>query len=1630
MCNKQMSKPDTHKTSRPSTVILALAVFLLALAAAPLHAQPAPKRVLVLYWDNKDFPGNVVYDASFKSQLDVVARDAEYYPEYMETTRFPGADQSFFRDYLKQKYAGRNIDVVVANADVPLKFLIQYRSDLFPNAPIVFVANEPPSAENILAGPGMTGIIHQSTYRETMDLALRLHPDTNQVFVISGTREQDKRFESVARTELAPFENRVQINYLTDLSLQELIAKTSSLPPRSIALYIWQQTTDERGKLLETYEVMSRIGPIASAPIYGMGSVNLGRGIVGGYLQGPDNNGAKTAEIVGRILSGKRAQDIPVSNAPTIARFDARELKRWGIRESDLPPASIVQYKQVTLWDEDKWYIIGASTAILLEALLIAFLLIALRRIRLAERERHRLTGLAVSTHRRLDETVSNVPGIVWESMSDPQTNQRKTTFVSDHVYKMLGYTPEEWLAQPPGFGVQLMHEDDREQALQVSESVMANGQDDVSQFRWRAKDGHIVWIENYLSPIVNDRGEVEGLRGVAIDVTRRKEAEEIARLTKEKDRAILEAIPDLMFMQTRDGVYLDHHCNDPRDLLLPPDFFIGKNMNKVLPTELAARFAASFHQAIETNETQLVEYELALNDESRWFEARVTPSGENILSVIRDITQRVRSEAAIKRSEAQLAGVIGSAMDGIITIDSDQRVVLFNRSAEKIFDCPAAEAIGQSLDQFIPARFREAHTRHLGRFSAEKVNRRMMGERGIELYGLRRSGEEFPMEASISQIELHGQHLYTVILRDVTESKRAAQLLADSHRQVRDVLESIGDAFYSLDKDLIFTYVNSKAEEIWAMRRQNLIGRSFLDVFPEVIGTDYYREWLRAMNEGLPLHFEAVSPILNRWVETSVYPTAGGLSVYFRDITERKRTDDALRESESRLRRAQQAARVGTWEWNITTGESVWSEMLQELLGLEPGDGNATFDRFAEFIHPEDREAALRHANEVLEHGEDYDHEFRIVRTNGEILWLASKGRLIRSADGRPERMIGVNIDVTDRHRALDELRESQERFKKAFRSNPQPMSLTLLDTGEYLDVNDSFLQMSGYGRAEVIGKTSIELNIWGSIEARKAFIKELKTQGSLVNRETTFRSKDGSTRILLSSAEQLEIDGKLCLLVASSDITERMSAQQALRESEARFQIMADTAPVMIWMADEKKEATYFNQQWLDFTGRTIEQERGAAWTVGIHPLDLDGVMKMFDAAFDSREPFRMEYRLRRHDDTYRWVIDTGTPRFSSTGEFVGYIGSCVDITDRKDSEAALVNAHEALENAYAEVSQLKTQLQEENIYLQEEIKLEQNFGDIVGSSDALKYVLFKIEQVAPTDSTVLITGETGTGKELVARAIHTSSMRRDRPMVKVNCAALSASLIESEFFGHERGAFTGALARKIGRFELAAGGTIFLDEIGELPLELQVKLLRIIQEGEFERLGSSKTVKVDVRIIAATNRNLRDQVNNGLFREDLWYRLNVFPITVPPLRQRRDDIPMLIEHFSQTFARKMGKEITSIAPAAINALCNYSWPGNVRELANVIERAVINSHGRVLRVQEQLRPTNGNGLHIAGRTLEEVERDHIVHVLDERSWRIEGPNGAAQVLGLNPSTLRTRMAKLRIAKPNQRAAGTSND
>jgi transcriptional regulator with GAF, ATPase, and Fis domain len=356
---------------------------------------------------------------------------------------------------------------------------------------------------------------------------------------------------------------------------------------------------------------------------------------------------------------------------------------------------------------------------------------------------------------------------------------------------------------------------------------------------------------------------------------------------------------------------------------------------------------------------------------------------------------------------------------------------------------------------------------------------------------------------------------------------------------------------------------------------------------------------------------------------------------------------------------------------------------------------------------------------------------------------------------------------------------------------------------------------------------------------------------------------------------------------------------------------------------------------------------------------------------------------------------------------------MGVSVDITERKRMETEL---RERLD----EIKRLKLQLEKENIYLREEIRTGQGLQKIVGNSETLKYVFFKIQQVAPTDTTVLILGETGTGKGMVAHAIHEISARKDRPMITVNCAAMPMNLIESELFGREKGAFTGAHAKQMGRFEVAHGGTIFLDEIGEMHMELQAKLLRVLQEGEFERLGSPRTIKVDVRVIASTSRDLKAEIRNNRFREDLFYRLNVFPISIPPLRMRSGDIPLLVNHFVDRYARKIGRNIKSIPKDMMKSLLEYSWPGNVRELEHVIERAVITSTGPILQLAERFESEHIETKEEPLKEITTIEREHILKVLRKTRWKINGEGGAASLLGLHPSTLRFRLKKLGIERP----------
>jgi PAS domain S-box-containing protein len=530
----------------------------------------------------------------------------------------------------------------------------------------------------------------------------------------------------------------------------------------------------------------------------------------------------------------------------------------------------------------------------------------------------------------------------------------------------------------------------------------------------------------------------------------------------------------------------------------------------------------------------------------------------------------------------------------------------------------------------------------------------------------------------------------------------------------------------------------------------------------------------------------------------------------------------------------------------------------------------------------------------------------------------------------------------------------------------------------------------------------------------------------------ELKLKGKDGSLfDALIDTIAVIDGAGKFDhYRSAVTDITEITKAE-ALRESEIKYRGLYESTRDGMVMTDTEGHILECNRAYLDMLGYTEEEIRNltsrqitpAKW----HDLEKD-IIKNKVLRTGYSDIYEKEY-IRKDGTVFpvfmrMWAIK------DEAGNVTGMWGIVSDITGRKHIEESLQRAHDELERrveertvelrtALSEIITLKEQLEAENIYFRHESKMKRQFEHIIGQSDGLKYVLYRAEQVAPLNTTVLILGETGTGKELIAFAIHDMSPRKERSLITVNCAALPGNLIESELFGREKGAFTGADTRQIGRFEVAHNSTLCLDEIGELPLEVQAKLLRVIQHNEFERLGSSHTVKVDVRIIATTNRDLEEEVRKGRFRQDLYYRLNVFPITVPPLRQRKEDIPLMVQAFMERYSRKLGKQITSIRNETMKELQDYPWPGNVRELESIIERAVILCPGPGLQLADKLE-ISSPPLLSAVRTLEDTERNQILKILSEARWRIEGKDGAAAILGLHPSTLRARMYKLGIVRP----------
>jgi formate hydrogenlyase transcriptional activator len=738
-----------------------------------------------------------------------------------------------------------------------------------------------------------------------------------------------------------------------------------------------------------------------------------------------------------------------------------------------------------------------------------------------------------------------------------------------------------------------------------------------------------------------------------------------------------------------------------------------------------------------------------------------------------------------------------------------------------------------------------------------------------------------------------------------------------------------------------------------------------------------------------------------------------------------------------------------------------------EELLGLS----------FVDITHPDYREANWALAVELLEgKRQQFQIEKQYRRKDGSLIWVRNNVSLVPGTESMRRFIMALSEDITERKRAEEALLKSEERVRLILDSTVEGI-FGCDPGGTCLFCNPAAARLLGYDDpAALMGENMHTLQHHTRSDGRPYPIEECPIyigmqKGEGVHRDDeVYWRKDGTCfPVEYWSHPIFQESMTLGAVMTFVDITERKKAEEALRKSEQLNRSLLDINNAIITNLTEEallRSISAAVRTSIPFDRCAITLY--APETDTLRFLAVEGALRSdyFQAGlevsrgetsagwvFDHQQPLRRNLEEEQQYPNERRLWAEGLRslcivplilREKSIGTLsVVSRGGPYSEEDAQFLQEVAIQVALAIENmqAYEEIATLKGRLEKENIYLREEIRTGHNFEEIVGNSPALLAILRAVEQVAPTDSTVLIYGETGTGKELIARAIHNRSTRKDRALVSVNCSAISAGLVESELFGHLKGAFTGAIERRSGRFELANRGTIFLDEIGELPLETQVKLLRVLQEHEFEPVGSSRTQRVDVRVIAATNRNLQEMVDAGRFRSDLFYRLNVFPLRLPPLRERRSDVPGLVALCVSRFAKRFGKKIDGVSQETMATLMNYPWPGNIRELQNIIERAIVISAGPILRLDKDLVPVvdpegspeiseiqaqkeqraaaSPSGL----PTLEEVERSHILAALQHSAGVVDGPNGAARILDLHPNTLRHRMTKLGIKRSAHR-------
>jgi formate hydrogenlyase transcriptional activator len=1056
-------------------------------------------------------------------------------------------------------------------------------------------------------------------------------------------------------------------------------------------------------------------------------------------------------------------------------------------------------------------------------------------------------------------------------------------------------------------------------------------------------KDGSEIPVEINLSPLVTDEGTL--VIGVIRDVTERKVFEDALRKSEAKNRAMLMALPDLMFLNSNDGIYLDYYARDNNELYAAPTEFLGKHFRDIFPQELAQKFERGIALAAGSREPVVTEYSLNAGSEEFYYECRmVSCENDTVLSIVRNITER-------KKAEERLRCYFDLPLAGMAITSPDTIFIEVNQKLCDMFGYSSDELIGKSWQDVTHPDDIDENIRLL-----EQTKRGETEGYSMEKRFIHRDGQIVYTDISAQCVRRsdHTVDYLVLIVQDITERKLTEVAKQKTEQQYEALVHSIDGIVWECDyPNLQFTFVSKQAERI--------LGHSVEALTKE---PQFWSEHLYAEDRGPVLQScrKAAQERGDHEFDFRMFAADGHL-VWLTCIA----TAEVLHNGSLVLRGLMVDITERKQEESLRIGQSQILEMIAAAAPLPD---------------------ILKDVVRLIE-----------SQATGMICSV-----LLLDSDG-----------VRIRHGAAPSLPEEFRAAIDGISIGPRAGSCgTAMYLGEKVVVTDTStdpLWEDYRGLANQYG-----LRACWSTPIRSEQGKVLGTF-AMYYRES--RAPSPREEYLVDIATHL-----------AGIAIDRQQARETLRDSEERFRQLTENIGAVFFMGEGFKEGllerlVYVSPAYETIWGKSREEiyRNPRSWFQSVHPEDRNQLRAQLGTI--SKAEFDEEYRIIRPDNAVRWVHHRVFPIYNQVGELYRVAGIVEDISERKRSEAKL-------QAVLREVEQLKEQLHAENVYLQEEIMVAHNFGEIIGRSEALQKTLRQAQQVAPLDTTVLLLGETGTGKELLAHAIHNLNPRKHRPLVKVNCATLPGQLIESELFGHERGAFTGAMNRRVGRFEIANGGTVFLDEIGELPLDLQTKLLRVLQEGEFERLGSSNTIKVDVRVIAATNRDLDEAVRKGTFRADLYYRLNIFPIMVPPLRDRQEDIPMLVIHFLKQLGMKLGKRIDSIPQDTMDSLQNYHWPGNIRELRNVIERASIVSQGTQLRLLDTLEyypPTQATQplpppiapmAAAAPETLDESQRQLIVRTLEKTYWRVEGPVGAAALLGVHPNTLRSRMKKLGIAKP----------